>query len=155
MDPKNCQFQSSTCGNYLPRRERIGFVQLKELTRDVRYLFNADVEISESYLICLRSPVPLHPNGLICGFHQFSMGIYYRPSKHCKCYLHGKEQQGNGLKVSWEMYKLVLERDHSFLLGSFICKNCQLKLKQLKIEWEDSIDECKDKSYHCPVVANN
>lgn len=135
-DPKNCQFQSTTCGDFLPRRERLGCVTFKDLSDDVGHLFDADVYISEMDLISIRSPIPLIPNGLICGNHQFSLGIYYRPSGRCQCYLHPKTSEAKGEKVSWQLYTFVKDRDGSFILGSLICKLCKKKLRELSRESE-------------------
>lgn len=155
-DPKNFQFGSSACGNFLPRGERRGCVVLKDLTKDVGHLFNADEELRECDLIFMRSPVPLSYNGLICGIHQYSLGIDYRPSTTCQCFFHPKTSNAKALNISWGTYKIVRERDSTFILGSLICKQCQQKLHELKkeaeIELEESKEETKDESYCAPII---
>lgn len=125
----------------------MGCVTLTELKEDVGHLFNADVYLSEMNLICMRSPVPLIPNGLICGTHQFSLCTYYRPSILCKCDLHSKNSKAKGIKVSWKLYNFVKDRDASFILGSLICKSCQLKLQKMLTESEMECEELKDPSF--------
>lgn len=127
----SCQCHSVSCGNYLARRNQFGSKLLKDLSEDVGHLFNADVFISECELICMRSPVPLHPNGPICGYHRFSWGVDYRPSSMCKCYFHSNNSKGKGVKISWRLYSFLKRKDATFILGSLVCSTCQKKLKSM------------------------
>ncbi len=72
-DPRSCQCQSLSCGNYLPRPDKPGCVSLKYLNDNVSHFYSADIEITDSELIYMRSPISLNPNGLICGNHRFKL----------------------------------------------------------------------------------
>lgn len=152
-DPKKCQFQSSSCGNYPPRRDKIGSVILRKLDENVASLFNVDDDtiIGECDLISMRSPVPLNQDGLICATHRFTLGVCFRASTKCRYNEHPETSHSKGMKISWNLYKFVKTRDHSFMIGSLICKKCQSKLNALKLElemeWEENVDSSVDLDY--------
>lgn len=99
-NPKNCQFESYSCGNYVLCRGIVGCVKLKDLNQDVGPLFDADICLTEYDLICLRSPKNLDPEGLICAKHVFTLGKGYRASSRCKYLDHPLNSKAKGLKIS-------------------------------------------------------
>lgn len=125
-NPKNCQFNSAECGNYTRHHNKNGCVILKDLQEDVGPLFGADVVITESDLICLRSKTILNLERWICAKHQFTLGKNYRPSAKCNFSEHPQNSKAKPKKVSWDLYNFVKSLDSSFVLGSMICvrRNC-------------------------------
>lgn len=137
---KNCQFKSTSCGDY-SRRHEAGCVILKNLKDNVGTLFDADVVITEYELICLRSETLLNLDDWICVKHKFTLGTDYRPSSHCKYSDHPENVKSKGRKVSWQLYNFVKSLDGNFILGSLICPRCQKKLNEMM---EDEPMECDE-----------
>lgn len=101
-NPKECQINSSSYGNYPAYPNRHGYVILKDLKTNVGLIFHADVEITECDLICMRSETPLNPDGSICAKHQYTHGTDYKPSTRCKCADHPPNSKAKGNKLSWQ-----------------------------------------------------
>lgn len=114
---------------------------LKDLEEDVGPIFGADIKITESELIYLRASIPLDPEEYICSTHQIQLGKGYRPSEMCKYFDHPLSSTAKGIKVSWNLYKFLKTLDADFILGSMVCKECQVKLyevmKREPIECDD------------------
>lgn len=154
-NPKNCQLQSSYCGIHSSKRHVQGCTLFKNLTTDVGHLFNADVEITERELICMRAPVCLNPDDLICGQHRFSLGIYYKASSLCGCFLHLPNSRGKGVEISWPMYKFLKSKDSTFILGSLVCYTCQKKLKSKMREENGSESESESYQPSQSIIEDN
>jgi hypothetical protein len=150
-DPKKCQLDSAECGNYPPYPSQVGCVLLKNLQQNFGNVFKADVVITECDLICMRSKAVLNPDGLICGKHRFTLGKDYKPSTLCKFSGHPTNSKSKGLKVTWKIYNSVKSRDPDFVLGSLICKPCQININQNnKASIEAEAESEEDDIHHDP-----
>lgn len=63
--------------------------------------------------------------------------------------MHPTNSKAKGIKISWETYKIIKRRDHGFILGWLMCKQCLVKLHLL--EDEDSNIDIEDEDYNTSV----
>jgi hypothetical protein len=158
VGPEKCQFQSSTCGTYSLYPQLLVCDVLNKLNADVGKFFNADILITESDLISMRTNVPLRPDDLICPKHRFTLGKHWKPSPQCKYLEHPKNSLCKATTISWPLYKFVKSLDSTFILGSLICLMCQKKLNSKRHEEllnSDESDVNSDPNYVPPGPSIN
>lgn len=147
---KQCKLNSTSCGTFVNFEK---LVKLKELQDNVSDILNADIPITEHELICMRTSTYLDPEDVICPKHRFRLGKFYQPSVNCKYISHKINSKEKGMKVSWKVYNFVKSEDPSFILGSLICKTCQLKINKMITDTSDE-DESDTDVYQPDLVID-
>lgn len=82
------------------------------------------------------------------------LGKGYRAPMNCQYAKHPETSKTKGTMTSWLLYQFVKTIDPNFVLGSLICKQCQLKLNSKNA---DAKKESNDPDFipNCSIVGEN